>query len=378
LKFEFESFERKNTTTTTSINNSKNNRENQNNNVELFRETMSLKNRDIANVNSDEEPLHDQHHHHHKDDVDDGPKLTKVELVEQHHHHHNTQTNNNNNNNNNRRYHFEQKNDLNRFESEQDEKEFEKIFARIAQNSTEKNKLACVHTSLKYLFKLLKFYRLEHYMNDLIESGMCTPMSLSQLSLGDLDRLGVSAYDKKKFTQLKQFVRNVVNTVNRSKAASKATTLLRPSSGHEESPNSQEEIIMSSLMNNGVPPAVYSSNQNEPPRLNDGGGGVVNGGKAQLFKKNPNLGVGAKNGGTKKFVRLTSQDKSSHSNGVLAKVGNKMPLQRAKSSEPIENVKQNSHFSLAPSKSTVSIGIYFLKLFFFKLNLLNLIRLCLK
>lgn len=315
---------------------------------------MSLKNRDIANVNSEDEPRHD---HHHQDDVDDGPKITKVELVEQHHH--NTQTNNNN-----RRYHFEQKNDLNRFESEQDEKEFEKIFARIAQNSTENNKLACVHTSLKYLFKLLKFYRLEHYMNDLIESGMCTPISLSQLSLGDLDRLGVSAYDKKKFTQLKQFVRNVVNTVNRSKAASKAT-LLRPSSANEESPNSQEEIIMSSLMNNGVPPAVYSSNQNEPPRLNDGGGGgVVNGGKAQLFKKNPNLGVGAKNGGTKKFVRLTSQDKSSHTNGVLAKVGNKMPLQRAKSSEPIENVKQNSHFSLAPSKSTVSIGIFFFKSFF--------------
>lgn len=110
-------------------------------------------------------------------------------------------------------------------------------------------KLATIRTSLKYLYKLLKYHRLEHYMNELVEHGMYTPMSLSQLNLTstsssrgggvDLDRLGVvSVYDRKKFAQLKQFVRNVIATVNRSKSAA---SKLQPS---QLQPSSRAEDIM--------------------------------------------------------------------------------------------------------------------------------------
>ncbi len=67
--------------------------------------------------------------------------------------------------------------------------------------------------SLKYLFKLLKFYKLEHYMSDLIDYGYRTAISLNQLEQTDLDNLNVSAYDLKKFTKLQAFIKQVMHTL---------------------------------------------------------------------------------------------------------------------------------------------------------------------
>ena len=70
--------------------------------------------------------------------------------------------------------------------------------------------------TLKYLYKLLKFYKLEHYMNDLIDYGYYTPISLNKLKQNDLDDLNISPYDKKKFIKLQLFVKQVMSTINKA------------------------------------------------------------------------------------------------------------------------------------------------------------------
>jgi hypothetical protein len=73
-------------------------------------------------------------------------------------------------------------------------------------------------TTLKYLFKLLKFYKLEHYMSDLIENGYQTPISLHKLKQNELDTFNVSPYDKKKFLKLQLFIKQLMTTINKSKS----------------------------------------------------------------------------------------------------------------------------------------------------------------
>ena len=74
-------------------------------------------------------------------------------------------------------------------------------------------------TTLKYLFKLLKFYKLEHYMSDLIENGYHTPISLHKLRQNELDTFNVSPYDKKKFLKLQLFIKQLMTTINKSKSS---------------------------------------------------------------------------------------------------------------------------------------------------------------
>lgn len=240
-------------------------------------------------------------------------------------------------------------------------------------------------------------------MNELIEHGMYTPMSLSQLNLTsssssttrnstssnnqgvDLDRLGVaSVYDRKKFAQLKQFVRNVVATVQRSRSSASTKQpvdqQISNSNGGTQtgasvsravsssSTNHPDEMIMKSLMN-----ARAGTNASNNPMTN---GLAATDRKPQLFKKNPNLAntgiVTARNTGVaKKIVKATASNPSAHTNGAhqpttinsRASTGittisqQKAQLLRAKSSEPLDIKKKL--FSIAPSKSTVSIGMFF-------------------
>lgn len=104
--------------------------------------------------------------------------------------------------------------DINYFDYE-DEQEFEIIFKRTLETTkTNLHSSENVKTTLKYLFKLLKFYKLEHYMNDLIDNGYLNPISLNGLKQSDLDLFNVSPYDKKKFSKLQIFLRQVMSTLN--------------------------------------------------------------------------------------------------------------------------------------------------------------------
>jgi hypothetical protein len=69
------------------------------------------------------------------------------------------------------------------------------------------------HSNLKCLYKLLKFYKLEHYMNDLVDAGYSTSISIQKLEHNDLDKLNVSPYDKKKFLKLKLFIKQGIKTI---------------------------------------------------------------------------------------------------------------------------------------------------------------------
>ena len=84
-------------------------------------------------------------------------------------------------------------------------------------------------TTLKYLFKLLRFYKLEHYMSDLIEHGYHTPISLHKLKQNDLDAFNVSPYDKKKFLKLQLFIKQLVTTISKSKNSNATTNGARES-----------------------------------------------------------------------------------------------------------------------------------------------------
>jgi hypothetical protein len=89
--------------------------------------------------------------------------------------------------------------------------EFQSILKRM-QTSSRQGSI----NSLKYLYKLLKFYKLDHYLNDLIDSGFSSPVSLRKLDSTDLDSLSVSPYDKKKFARLQLFIKQVMNTINKT------------------------------------------------------------------------------------------------------------------------------------------------------------------
>ncbi|CAF0861459.1 unnamed protein product [Brachionus calyciflorus] len=93
-----------------------------------------------------------------------------------------------------------------------DEQEFESIFTRICLNQQEKNSQN-LKLTLKYLFKLLKFYKLEHYMMDLIDNNFLSPISLVNLKQNDFNLLNVSPYDRKKFVKLQLFLKQVINTI---------------------------------------------------------------------------------------------------------------------------------------------------------------------
>lgn len=84
-------------------------------------------------------------------------------------------------------------------------------------NDNNLNPTSITVTTLKYLFKLLKFYKLEHYMSDLIENGYHTPISLHKLKQNELDMFNVSPYDKKKFLKLQLFIKQLMVTINKSK-----------------------------------------------------------------------------------------------------------------------------------------------------------------
>jgi hypothetical protein len=85
-------------------------------------------------------------------------------------------------------------------------------------NNNNLNPTSITVTTLKYLFKLLKFYKLEHYMSDLLENGYQTPISLHKLKQNELDTFNVSPYDKKKFLKLQLFIKQLMTTINKSKS----------------------------------------------------------------------------------------------------------------------------------------------------------------
>ena len=82
--------------------------------------------------------------------------------------------------------------------------------------------------SLKYLYKLLKFYKLEHYMSDLIDYGFCTAMSLNELNSFYYEKLNVSAYDLKKFSKLQVFIKQVMSTLNNTTSNNSNKFAIKP------------------------------------------------------------------------------------------------------------------------------------------------------
>ena len=75
--------------------------------------------------------------------------------------------------------------------------------------------------SLKYLYKLLKFYKLEHYMSDLIDYGFYTAIQLNELNTFYYEKLNVSAYDLKKFSKLQAFIKQVMSTLKTTASSNK-------------------------------------------------------------------------------------------------------------------------------------------------------------
>ena len=99
-------------------------------------------------------------------------------------------------------------------ENDADNEEFRLILSRFKSNYENRSNLNNLSTTLKYLFRLLKIYKLEHYMNELIDSGYYTPVSLYKLKQNDLDKFNVSPYDKKKFLKLQLFIKQVMSTIS--------------------------------------------------------------------------------------------------------------------------------------------------------------------
>jgi hypothetical protein len=105
---------------------------------------------------------------------------------------------------------------------EDENEEFQAIYKRIT-TSTNKNIEANLNNlatsdinALRNLFKLLKLYKLEHYMNDLVDQDYSSTFSLHKLKQNDLDKLNVSPYDKKKFFKLQLFIKQFMNTISLS------------------------------------------------------------------------------------------------------------------------------------------------------------------
>ncbi|RNA15525.1 Kinesin KIF24 [Brachionus plicatilis] len=92
-----------------------------------------------------------------------------------------------------------------------DDHEFETIFTTISQKQQPRDQN--FKLTLKYLFKLLKFYKLEHYANELVDNGYFSPLSLTKLTNKEFDMFSVSPYDKKKFFKLQLFLKQVMSTI---------------------------------------------------------------------------------------------------------------------------------------------------------------------
>jgi len=107
---------------------------------------------------------------------------------------------------------------------EDENEEFQAIYKRITTSTNNNNNIETnlnnIATSdinaLKNLFKLLKLYKLEHYMNDLVDQDYSSTFSLHKLKQNDLDKLNVSPYDKKKFFKLQLFIKQFMNTISLS------------------------------------------------------------------------------------------------------------------------------------------------------------------
>jgi hypothetical protein len=110
-------------------------------------------------------------------------------------------------------------NQITNLDTVESEQEFEFIFERIKfknniySNPTGMQNLSNIKLALKFLYKILKFYKLDHYIIDLIENGYFSPILLNKLKPVDLDKLNISPYDKKKFVKLKVFVKQVMTTI---------------------------------------------------------------------------------------------------------------------------------------------------------------------
>jgi hypothetical protein len=129
--------------------------------------------------------------------------------------------------------------------------------------------------ALKYLYKLLKFYKLDHYMTDLIELGYTTPYALNSLALNHFESVvSVSPYDKKKFQKLTQFIKQTVKSIGRHH-----NTISSNSNRISRESNCLNEKIDSHLVNE----STKSSSMLKKDSL------ALAGAKQSLFVKNPNL-----------------------------------------------------------------------------------------
>ena len=98
--------------------------------------------------------------------------------------------------------------------NEQTEQEFEFIFERVKfKTNSMTNNLSNVKLALKFLYKVLKAYKLDHYIIDLVEHGYFSPILLNKLKLSDLEIFNISPYDKKKFHKLKIFIKKVISSI---------------------------------------------------------------------------------------------------------------------------------------------------------------------
>jgi hypothetical protein len=234
----------------------------------------------------------------------------------------------------------------------------------------------CLRLNLRYLYKLLNFFKLEHYTHDLIEIGCFTPISLlTKLDLDDAQRSQFiySEYDRKKFGNLKLFIKKVIHKVNAgcygpqqsqhgsselmanlsqwkninfdlenlNRAAALAV------SGHQTASSVQTESKVSKMVCGEKAAGSLSSSSTAATAAS----------KMQLFKKNPN----ASNAKVKRFlskpvattVVTTARGESTtgrQSLSTAVKTGKVATYQRAKSSDPFLN-KRMSNLSLPSSKS---------------------------
>jgi hypothetical protein len=101
----------------------------------------------------------------------------------------------------------------------ENDEEFQSILKHYKNN----NKINNINdATLIYLYKLLKFFKLDHYMIDLIENGYTTPIQLNNINDEFESIVNVSPYDKKKFFKLKLFIKQIIKSIQlKSKSSNK-------------------------------------------------------------------------------------------------------------------------------------------------------------
>jgi hypothetical protein len=163
----------------------------------------------------------------------------------------NTNNNKNNNNYNNVVDDCDQEiiDDENRIENNE---EFKKIIREKLKLNTNLDLV-----SFKYLYKLLKFYKLEHYMSDLIDYGFSTAMSLNELNGFYYEKLNVSAYDLKKFSKLQVFIKQVTNTLKTTNNSNNTNRFVTKSSTKQNQPVKNLKFASTSTL--ATTPFVTSS-----------------------------------------------------------------------------------------------------------------------